>query len=708
VADNDVTIELVAEVKDFQAKMAASMKSFVQATSKMDKAAQQFAESTEKSTSFAQQAFATMAGFIGGNLVIGAISKVSDSMKFMFDSVMTDGIKATDDQAKATLQLSIALGNLGQNNKENINSFVSFADELERTTNIADDLTIKMLALAKGTGATDEQAKKLVTTAIDLSAATGKDVNTSFQQLTATLSGSAGRLAQLNPELAGLSKEALESGKAIDLLSEKFQGLAAKSAQTYSGQILNLKNQFGNFAEAIAGTISNSRGISTALGKAAEMFSFLTKYVEENKVAITELINSFVIFSFDLIPKTAGALAFLGNDLKLLAAEFKVLATIAVESMSIIGNAFSGNDDAVRGSIKAITEAGDAYVKTKWEIENLESGLERFQRMATTTAEAVKASTRENDGFTDSILSQNNEVNANIGLKKSLLDLETMRAEAVKSFAEQELKASQDQVAQNNILMASKLAQIEQEIALNDNLNTTIYEKQLEAFDLKIEAMGAQQQIEQQMLDDALAKKMLSQEQYLAANSSMEKRHDAEAKKLAVDRLNFEQSLKQQQLQQVSGFFGNLASLSKTNNKDLQRIGKAAAIAQATIDGVLAVQKAWAQGGAFGAVMAAGVAVATGVNIAKIASTPVGLATGIDEVPGIGTRDNFPALLAPGERVVPRETNVDLKNFLEQMKIGQQQQGGPVAVEIRMNDNIMDFIEAQIIERRRFNFGQGV
>jgi hypothetical protein len=41
------------------------------------------------------------------------------------------------------------------------------------------------------------------------------------------------------------------------------------------------------------------------------------------------------------------------------------------------------------------------------------------------------------------------------------------------------------------------------------------------------------------------------------------------------------------------------------------------------------------------------------------------LATGIDSVPAGFERDNFPAFLQTGERVVPRETNKDLKSFLD-------------------------------------------
>jgi hypothetical protein len=80
-----------------------------------------------------------------------------------------------------------------------------------------------------------------------------------------------------------------------------------------------------------------------------------------------------------------------------------------------------------------------------------------------------------------------------------------------------------------------------------------------------------------------------------------------------------------QRLQNAQSFFGNLATLSQSSNQTLAAIGKAAAIAQATIDGVLAVQKALASAPPpFSFALAAAAGAAAAVNVAKIA----GLADG--------------------------------------------------------------------------------
>lgn len=108
-----------------------------------------------------------------------------------------------------------------------------------------------------------------------------------------------------------------------------------------------------------------------------------------------------------------------------------------------------------------------------------------------------------------------------------------------------------------------------------------------------------------------------------------------------IDRLRKQDVLNEQQAQQAkyaiqakydqirlsgaSQFFGLLAGLSSSGNKKLAAIGKAAAVAQATIDGIMAVQKALSTlPPPWSFAVAAATAAMTGANVAKIISTPVG------------------------------------------------------------------------------------
>jgi tape measure domain-containing protein len=109
------------------------------------------------------------------------------------------------------------------------------------------------------------------------------------------------------------------------------------------------------------------------------------------------------------------------------------------------------------------------------------------------------------------------------------------------------------------------------------------------------------------------------------------------------------------QLSGAQQFFGNLAGLSRSKNRELAAIGKAAAVTQATIDGVLAVQKALASAPPpANYALAAAVGVATAANVASILSTNLGFQTGGSFVVGGsgGPDSQMVAFRAtPGEKV---------------------------------------------------------
>lgn len=135
----------------------------------------------------------------------------------------------------------------------------------------------------------------------------------------------------------------------------------------------------------------------------------------------------------------------------------------------------------------------------------------------------------------------------------------------------------------------------------------------------------------------------------------------------------------EQRLEGARSFFGNLATLSDSSNKTLAAIGKAAAIAQATIDGILAVQKALASAPPpFNFALAAAAGVAAAVNVSKIAGMADG---GPVRGPGGPREDRVPVLLSNGEFVVnARDAGRNLA-LLQQINAGaipRLAAGGPV------------------------------
>ena len=118
----------------------------------------------------------------------------------------------------------------------------------------------------------------------------------------------------------------------------------------------------------------------------------------------------------------------------------------------------------------------------------------------------------------------------------------------------------------------------------------------------------------------------------------------------------------EQRLAGASSFFSALAGLSESGNAKLRAIGKAAAIAQATIDGVLAVQKALASAPPpLNFAIAAAVGATAALNVAKIAGFERGGYT------GRGGRREVAGVVHGGEYVVRKDVTDRHRDTLEHL-----------------------------------------
>lgn len=147
------------------------------------------------------------------------------------------------------------------------------------------------------------------------------------------------------------------------------------------------------------------------------------------------------------------------------------------------------------------------------------------------------------------------------------------------------------------------------------------------------------------------------------------------------------------QLSGAQQFFGSLAGLSRSKNRELAAIGKAAAVTQATIDGVLAVQKALASApppANYALAAAAGVAAAA--NVASILSTNLGFQTGGSFVVGGqgGPDSQMVAFRAtPGEKVSVARP--------EQVRKGDPYEGGGASPTVQNNTRIVNVLDPALV-----------
>ncbi len=137
-------------------------------------------------------------------------------------------------------------------------------------------------------------------------------------------------------------------------------------------------------------------------------------------------------------------------------------------------------------------------------------------------------------------------------------------------------------------------------------------EQNASQFEIEQEQIRQNYEKEKGELDELLSSKQISQEEYNRKSVIL-------TKKKTQDELKLERAKEEAKLSLAQSVFGGLKSLAGEQTA----LGKASAIAEATINTYLGVSKAISQGMPMGAVMAA-ITLATGMmNVAKIASTDV-------------------------------------------------------------------------------------
>lgn len=148
------------------------------------------------------------------------------------------------------------------------------------------------------------------------------------------------------------------------------------------------------------------------------------------------------------------------------------------------------------------------------------------------------------------------------------------------------------------------------------------------------------------LLDQRFAEGKLKEENYYASKQQLAEKFALDSTRLQNEEKKREESLtklketqEKQRLSNMSSIYSQIATLQDSSTKELFYVGKAAALANAYINGQEAISKAWAVGGPFGGVLAAATAAAVGVNIANIAGAQFGSAGGggSTSVPDVNT-----------------------------------------------------------------------
>lgn len=228
---------------------------------------------------------------IGGgfSIVEGAITSLKGAFLGLAAAIgsaqfLKSTIEAAIKQEEAINHLNTALRLTGNYTEQTSLNLQQFASDIQAVTIVGDEAAVELLALALNFTTSAEQAKLLTQVAIDLSAATGKDLTRSLETLGATLSGSIGLLGKVAPEVKNLSQEQLAAGQAIDILAAKFKGAGAAQAQSFGGAVVQTTNSIGDLVEAIGMLVTRSSSLTSTVKSVGATFADWTRSVNSLRI----------------------------------------------------------------------------------------------------------------------------------------------------------------------------------------------------------------------------------------------------------------------------------------------------------------------------------------------------------------------------------------------------------------------------------------
>ena len=202
-------------------------------------------------------------------------------------------VKAFLEEEKAVRRLNIALENTAQGVKAL--AAEDFISNLQRTARVADDELRPALTTLINAGIDFEQSQKLLKTALDVSAGSGKDLQSVTVGLSRAFNGNNTALSRLNLGLTKAQLTAASFDDIIALVTAKFSGQADAAAQTYAGRLAAIdiaadeaKETIGQgLVKALDLAAGSSAGAETALAgvstKLSEIFVGIGAIVGETR-----------------------------------------------------------------------------------------------------------------------------------------------------------------------------------------------------------------------------------------------------------------------------------------------------------------------------------------------------------------------------------------------------------------------------------------
>lgn len=162
-----------------------------------------------------------------------------------------DAVKAALEDEKSQVKLAKALKNTTKATATQIKSVEDLITKMQFQYGVADNkLRPALQRLVQGTGSLTK-SQDLLQTALNVSAGTGKDVETVALSLAKAYNGNLGALKRLGIQIPDNIVKSKNFAEAMKIVNSTFSGQAQAAADTFAGKMRILSERFNEFKEGI-------------------------------------------------------------------------------------------------------------------------------------------------------------------------------------------------------------------------------------------------------------------------------------------------------------------------------------------------------------------------------------------------------------------------------------------------------------------------
>ncbi len=608
MADNKILIEVsVAGNAEIQLKKLAN-------------GVEEFGAITKKTFFDAGRIFDNFVANLASNAVTAAFGLIQKGFS-EFTQILGESIQAASQQEDAVNKLNSALKISGQFSEAASRELQDFAEALELTTKFSDEAVLSATSLISSLGQLDKEGlKKATQAATELAAVLGIDLENAARIVGKAATGEIGPLKRLGFEIKDTGDKSRDFAKALEEINKKFGGSAAAQVNTFSGALAVLHNQYNSVLESLGDMIIKSPLVIEAFKVIGTQVHHFSAFLKENKTAVQAFVGEGLVQLVDAFRAAVLVSEIVTKSFKIVTGVFQQALEVMLKYNVplLIFSQFSDKAADLQKALVSLADGGFEKVKEAVTGENGFTKVDaillqvktRMEELNATTANGATIAKEQADARGQ--IAQDELITQIARAENAALMQETEQSRALASYANSLL-------ARNEALKKFDTEQAKQQIAANNS---------------RIQLILGSNQMEGQKKIELTEKVAEAQRQI-----------DAQRAREQLDTL------------------GRVATLSTAKTRELAVIGKAAAIALATIDTYKGANSALAVVPfPFNFAAAAAVITAGLVNVSNIVGTP--LATGITQVPSGFQNDTFPARLSSGERVVSAPQNRDLTEFL--------------------------------------------